>query len=152
METQKVTKNGTGDKNVSNASSAPKNPNGCIIPIVTTPPKRGRIKKQAKSVKYEFLQVFKLLGGIQGMLAWAQSDNTNKSAFYSMYSKLLPKAVDMDLATDNVQRYELPEEERQELRATADRIIKLRLVKSGRNDGDNTTDSSQSNNINELES
>ena len=51
-----------------------------------------------------------------------------------MVSKMLPKAIDLEADISNIQRYELTEEEQKELRSTADRIIKLRLVKSGKFD------------------
>lgn len=138
---EKVTKNGNECQNMSSVATELKNPHGCIQPTVVTPPKTGRIKKQGKSVKHEFLQVFKLLGGIKGMLLWAEADNANKSAFYSMYSKLLPKAVDLDIDVDHAKRYDLPPEEQAELRDTAARIVQLRLVKGTVNEADNTTES-----------
>jgi hypothetical protein len=56
--------------------------------------KKGVPSQTAISCKDSILEVFKRLGGVDGMAAWAQD---NPGEFYSrIYAKLLPKQVDVD--------------------------------------------------------
>jgi hypothetical protein len=50
---------------------------------------------QHKSVKQAFLDVFQRLGGVDGMLQWATASDDNLTEFYRMYSRMLPRNVDL---------------------------------------------------------
>jgi hypothetical protein len=50
---------------------------------------------QHKSVKQAFLDVFEKLGGANGMLQWAMASDDNLTEFYRMYSRMLPRNVDL---------------------------------------------------------
>jgi len=50
---------------------------------------------QHKSVKQAYLDVFQRLGGVDGMLQWATASDDNLTEFYRMYSRMLPRNVDL---------------------------------------------------------
>ena len=50
---------------------------------------------QHKSVKQAYLDVFQRLGGVDGMLQWAMASDDNLTEFYRMYSRMLPRNVDL---------------------------------------------------------
>jgi len=59
----------------------------------------GRPKGSANKftdLKNAFLQVFDKLGGVDGFFEWASKNNINKTQFYHMITKLLPKTVDVN--------------------------------------------------------
>jgi hypothetical protein len=53
-------------------------------------------KKTTTAVKESVLEVFEKLGGVDGMLAWAQSSPEAMDKFYLIYAKLLPKHNTVD--------------------------------------------------------
>lgn len=53
---------------------------------------KGSANKIPLSAKQSFEAVFIKLGGADGLYDWASN---NKTAFYQMYAKLLPKATDI---------------------------------------------------------
>ena len=138
-----IEENKEEEKNGLHAGSVLKNSAGNFIPQINTPTQKTIVRrskiKAGKTVKANISEVFRMLGGIKAMLDWA---NAHPTEFYQgIYAKMLPKESDITIDNGNAQRYELPPEETQELRETADRIIKLRLVKGGANESDNTTGS-----------
>jgi hypothetical protein len=52
------------------------------------------------SLKDSFLDVFKLLGGTQGLYEWAKSSKRNQAMFYSWIIKMLPAGVALDKTPD----------------------------------------------------
>ena len=61
-------------------------------------------KNKFTDLKNAFLQVFDKLGGVEGFFQWASKNNLNKTQFYHMITKLLPKTVDVN-AGDSMVEY-----------------------------------------------
>lgn len=61
-------------------------------------------KNKFTDLKNAFLQVFDKLGGVEGFFQWASKNNLNKTQFYHMITKLLPKAIDVS-ASDSMTEY-----------------------------------------------
>lgn len=55
--------------------------------------------KVTTAVKEDVLEVYSRLGGVDGLAAWAESSQRNRTMFYGwMMSKLLPAAQDIVLS------------------------------------------------------
>lgn len=55
--------------------------------------------KVTTAVKEDVLEVYRRLGGVDGLTEWAKSSQRNRTMFYSwMMSKLLPAAQDVTLS------------------------------------------------------
>jgi len=61
-------------------------------------------KDKFTDLKNAFLTAFDNLGGIEGLTEWAKKNNNNKTQFYHMITKLLPKTVDVN-AGDAMHNY-----------------------------------------------
>jgi len=62
--------------------------------------KKGSKNKMPLTVKENFEAVFKKLGGVDGFSKWADKNTHTQSAFYQMYSKMLPSNTDLDVKGD----------------------------------------------------
>ena len=51
--------------------------------------------KLPRAVKENFVEIFHMLGGVEGMFQWASANDKNLTEFYKMYSKLLPRVADI---------------------------------------------------------
>ena len=51
---------------------------------------KGVPNKVSRQVKENIISVFEELGGREGMVAWALSDERNRTEFYRMYTKMAP--------------------------------------------------------------
>jgi len=58
--------------------------------------KKGSKNKMPLTVKENFGAVFEKLGGVDGFFKWANKNTHTQSAFYQMYSKMLPSSVGID--------------------------------------------------------
>jgi len=58
--------------------------------------KKGTPNKISKNIKENFEAVFEKLGGVDGFFKWASKNTHTQSAFYQMYSKMLPSNVGID--------------------------------------------------------
>ena len=56
---------------------------------------KGAKDRISHNIKENFEAVFEKLGGVDGFFEWAGKNNQTQSAFYQMYSKMLPANVDM---------------------------------------------------------
>ncbi|HBJ74690.1 MAG TPA: hypothetical protein DDY86_04035 [Syntrophaceae bacterium] len=52
------------------------------------------------SLKDSFLDVFKMLGGTQGLYDWAKSSKRNQAMFYAWIIKMLPAGAMIDKTPD----------------------------------------------------
>ena len=60
---------------------------------------KGSPNKITQDVREAILQVAEGLGGVAGMLTWAQSDPTNERIFWSqIYPRVLPKEIKKELS------------------------------------------------------
>jgi hypothetical protein len=57
---------------------------------------KGAKDKISHNIKENFEAVFEKLGGSEGFLEWAKKNTNTQSAFYQMYSKMLPANVAME--------------------------------------------------------
>lgn len=62
---------------------------------------KGAKDKINKNIKENFEAVFEKLGGINGFLEWANKNTSTQSAFYQMYSKMLPSNVGVELSGED---------------------------------------------------
>ena len=58
--------------------------------------KKSTPNKVSKNIKENFEAVFEKLGGVDGFFKWANKNTHTQSAFYQMYSKMLPSSVGID--------------------------------------------------------
>jgi hypothetical protein len=52
------------------------------------------------SLKDSFIDVFKMLGGTQGLFEWAKSSKRNQAMLYSWIVKMLPAGAMLDKTPD----------------------------------------------------
>ena len=57
-------------------------------------------KDKFTELKDSFLEAFDKLGGVKGLVEWAEKSNNNKGQFYQMITKLLPKSVNIETQGD----------------------------------------------------
>jgi len=57
---------------------------------------KGAKDKISRNIKDNFNAVFEKLGGVDGFFKWANKNTHTQSAFYQMYSKMLPSSVGID--------------------------------------------------------
>ena len=57
-------------------------------------------KDKFTNLKQAFLDAFEAIGGTDALTAWAKKES-NRKAFYSMITKLLPREVDVGQQKDN---------------------------------------------------
>lgn len=62
--------------------------------------KKGTLNKVTQNVKEIYELAFERLGGASAFVEWANRTNENRTEFYKMFSKLLPR--DVNLLGDNV--------------------------------------------------
>ncbi len=53
-------------------------------------------KDKFTELKDSFLEAFDRLGGIDGLVEWAKKSNNNRSQFYQMITKLLPRDINLN--------------------------------------------------------
>lgn len=59
---------------------------------------KGRVNKISSEARELIAEAFKRLGGVNGLVAWAQKDDKHMSMFYSrMYMKLVPSHMNVDM-------------------------------------------------------
>ncbi len=51
---------------------------------------KGALNKITRHVRDNLTEAFARLGGVDGMVKWAQEDTRNRGEFYRLYAKLLP--------------------------------------------------------------
>ena len=51
---------------------------------------KGAINKVTRHVRDNLTEAFSRLGGVDGLVKWAESDDRNRAEFYKIYSRLLP--------------------------------------------------------------
>ena len=61
---------------------------------------KGAKDKISRNIKDNFDAVFEKLGGVDGFSKWADKNTQTQSAFYQMYSKMLPSNTDLDVKGD----------------------------------------------------
>ena len=57
---------------------------------------KGAKDKVSRTVKENIEETFQKLGGIKGLIEWANKSNYNKEKVYSWYFSMLPKNVGVD--------------------------------------------------------
>ncbi len=55
---------------------------------------KGAKDKISRTVKENIEETFQKLGGIEGLVKWAEKSNHNKTKLYDWYFSMLPKSVD----------------------------------------------------------
>lgn len=63
--------------------SAPLNPAG----------KRKGTLNKFTTLKTAFLDAFEKMGGVDGLVEWAETDSVNKKVFYTLLARMLPREV-----------------------------------------------------------
>jgi len=58
---------------------------------------KGAKDKVSRTVKENIEETFQKLGGIEGLVRWANKSNYNKEKVYNWYFSMLPKNVDADV-------------------------------------------------------
>lgn len=58
---------------------------------------RGVVNKVTASVKECITKAFDDLGGVDGLVEWAQSSDKNRAAFYQTWGRLAPREVIADM-------------------------------------------------------
>ena len=53
------------------------------------------------ALRDSYLDAFQRLGGTSGLVTWARRSNSNRTIFYSMLSRMLPKEVIIGQPGDN---------------------------------------------------
>lgn len=61
---------------------------------------KGAKDKVSRTVKQNIEETFQKLGGIKGLVEWAEKSNRNKEKVYDWYFSMLPKNVDANVAGD----------------------------------------------------
>jgi len=57
---------------------------------------KGSVNKLTASAKQAFQLAFEELGGVQGLVAWAKSDDECLGDFYKLYARLIPTDVTVE--------------------------------------------------------
>jgi len=57
----------------------------------------GSRNKIRGDLRADLMTVFERLGGVEGMVAWANESNANKGQFYKMLTSIIPKQLEADL-------------------------------------------------------
>ena len=61
-------------------------------------------KNKAMKIKLGFFEAFDKLGGVKGLVEWAQR-NGHRSDFYRILVQLLPKDIDLGIQDDLIEKY-----------------------------------------------
>jgi len=61
---------------------------------------KGAKDKVARTVKENIEETFQKLGGVEGLVKWAEKSNRNREKVYDWYFSMLPKNVDANVAGD----------------------------------------------------
>jgi hypothetical protein len=62
------------------------------------------IKTKAIQVKVAFMEAFDQLGGVKGLVEWANR-NSNRAYFYRILAQLLPKDLDLGFQDELIEKY-----------------------------------------------
>lgn len=54
---------------------------------------KGSHNKTHAVVRWGLTEAYRRLGGVDGLVKWAEKDNANRTAFYQLWSKLIPAEV-----------------------------------------------------------
>ena len=61
----------------------------------------GSRNKIPGDLRADLMTVFERLGGVEGMVAWANESNANKGQFYKMLTSIIPKQLEAELRHHN---------------------------------------------------
>jgi len=82
-------------------------------PVPSPHSRAGKKNVMSQQVKEIIADAFEKLGGLPGLIKWAQKNNDNMTAFYTrIWVKLLPMRINIDRSGD---QYLTPEQMREEL-------------------------------------
>jgi len=61
---------------------------------------KGAKNRISRTVRENIEETFQKLGGVEGLVKWANKSNSNREKVYSWYFSMLPKNVDANVAGD----------------------------------------------------
>ncbi|MFW6132216.1 MAG: hypothetical protein ACOC5F_06440 [Candidatus Aminicenantaceae bacterium] len=61
---------------------------------------KGAKDKVSRTVKQNIEETFQRLGGIEGLVKWANKSNYNKEKVYNWYFSMLPKNIDANMQAE----------------------------------------------------
>jgi hypothetical protein len=65
--------------------------------------RRGAVNKISAEARELIAEAFKRLGGVNGLIEWAQKSDKHMTAFYTkMYMKLVPAQMNLDMQVEGV--------------------------------------------------
>lgn len=64
---------------------------------------KGTPNKATRTAKEAFQLAFDELGGVAGLVAWAQSDPDNLATLYTLYARLIPTDTNVNLKVTEVE-------------------------------------------------